>query len=141
MSDILNKYVSGKKARDDSEGTSSLTFRQMVAFRRRNGDSMAFSYPHLLRLRFNPSRAIVLYFSTHTVWLRGRNLEPLFQRLLSFGVTDIEEVSPRYDIPKEDSNEPVVTQIQIKPRAKRAKKPPAEDSSISPTIMGTTDDQ
>jgi hypothetical protein len=120
MSDILNKYLSPRATKDAARDVSPFTFRQMVVFRRKTGESVAFSYPHLLWLDFDPSRAIVLHFSTHTVTLRGRNLAPLFEKLLSYEAIEVNEVSPRYDVPTQKPDETVVTQIELKPRGKRS---------------------
>jgi hypothetical protein len=120
MSDILNKYLSPRATKDAARERGSFTFRQMVVFRRKTGESVAFSYPHLLWLDFDPSKAIVLHFSTHTVSLHGRNLAPLFEKLLSFEAIEVYEVSPRYDEPIEKPDETVVTQIDVKSRKKRS---------------------
>ena len=63
----------------------------MLEFRGNNGTAFALPYRQLESLAFDAVREIVLQFDEHRIEVTGRNLRPLFDRLLRQEVTFIGE--------------------------------------------------
>lgn len=78
----------------DSYSTISADRMQkvMVEFRFKNGNAVALAYSYLVKASFDPSAAILLDFSAHTVRLSGKNLAPVFAGLVSQRVAVVTEV-------------------------------------------------
>jgi len=71
-----------------AEAHSSL---RMLDLRGHDGTSFALPYARLSTVAFNPVDGITLEFGVHRVHIRGRNLRPLFNRLLTHQVTFVQE--------------------------------------------------
>ncbi len=67
-------------------------FEVMVTFRLKNGNFRALGYSYLIGLDFNPSKQLVMEFTSVTVTITGRNLTPLFKALAAHKVVWISEV-------------------------------------------------
>lgn len=80
-----------------------------------DGSRHAFPYAHLLRIRYDPSTGIELFFPAHTVTVRGRSLEPLYEDLIAQGVARVVAVGERYDIGDTiaESGRPAVSRIDV----------------------------
>jgi hypothetical protein len=63
----------------------------MLDLRGHNGTSFALPYSSLVAIGFDPSAGITLEFTSHKVFVRGRNLRPVYDRLLAHRVTFIQE--------------------------------------------------
>lgn len=71
-----------------AEAHSSL---RMLDLRGHDGTSFALPYARLSTVAFNPAGGITLEFGAHRVHIRGRNLGPLYNRLLAHQVTFVQE--------------------------------------------------
>ncbi len=71
-----------------AEAHSSL---RMLDLRGHDGTSFALPYARLSTVAFNPADGITLAFGVHRVHIRGRNLRPLYNRLLAHQVTFVQE--------------------------------------------------
>lgn len=67
------------------------------------GHCVAFLYSHMLWMNFDPSRGIILHFSTHTVKVTGRNLAALYAELLELRCRQIVVVSEEHDLGEADA--------------------------------------
>lgn len=83
----------------------------MLVLRLKTGDQKALMYAYLVEVDFNPSTGIRLRFVSHEVTIRGRNLEPLFTRLVEHRVGWIEAVD---DPTAVGDGAPVVAAIDIR---------------------------
>jgi hypothetical protein len=63
----------------------------MLDFRGHNGTSFALAYAQLHAVAHDPVQGVRLEFPHHTIRVRGRNLRPLYDRLLRHEVTFIQE--------------------------------------------------
>jgi hypothetical protein len=63
----------------------------MLDLRGHNGTSYALPYAALGAVGFDPSGGITLEFTHHKVNVRGRNLRPIYDRILEHRVTFIQE--------------------------------------------------
>jgi hypothetical protein len=77
-------------------------FEVMVTFRLKNGNFRAMGYSYLTGLAFDPSKQLVMEFTSVKVTITGRNLTPLFKALASHKVVSIWEVDPHSE-PTEDA--------------------------------------
>src|SRR4051812_36682474 len=68
-----------------------------------SGEEKAFPYSDLIWSDFNPSKGILLHFASHTVMVRGRNLEPLYRRVIQFSLAEIIEVSEEHAVHDDDT--------------------------------------
>lgn len=75
-------------------------------------DSVALPYAYLEMIQFNPSKALVLTFTTCEVRIIGRNLAELYAGLLTHSVFHIQEKNVRYerDVPE---HAPFISRIEI----------------------------
>jgi hypothetical protein len=80
-----------------------------------DGSRHAFPYAHLLRAHLDPSCCIELFFATHTVAIRGRSLESLYEELVAYAVPRVVAVGERYDAGegKQGAEQPVVHRIDV----------------------------
>ena len=63
----------------------------MVDFRGHNGTSFGLPYVQLRNIAFDPLEGISLDFLDHRIRIHGRNLRPLYTRLLGHQVTFVQE--------------------------------------------------
>ncbi len=77
-------------------------FEVMVTFRLKQGNFRALGYSYLVGLDFNPSKQLVMEFTSLKVTITGRNLTPLFKALAAHKVMWIWEVDPLAE-PTEDA--------------------------------------
>jgi hypothetical protein len=62
------------------------------------GHCVTFLYSHLQWMNFDPSKGIILHFSTHTVKVVGRNLSALYADLLELKCRHIVVVPEEHDL-------------------------------------------
>lgn len=77
-----------------------------------DGKRKAFNYEHLLWIDFSPGdvqELVQIHFSTHTVSVHGRRLEPLYEAILRREVLAVIARDERFDT--EEIQVPVVTRI------------------------------
>lgn len=79
------------------------------------GTRHAFPYAHLLRICYDPSTGIELFFATHTVTLRGRSLDPLYEELIAHAVPQVVAVGERHDVGAAhgSATQPIVNVIHV----------------------------
>ena len=77
-------------------------FEVMITFRLKDGNFRAMGYSYLIGLAFNPSKQLVMEFTSLKVTITGRNLAPLFKALAAHKVMWIWEVDPHSE-PTEDA--------------------------------------
>ena len=82
-----------------------------IDVRLRTGDAWAFPYSYMMALRLNADGEILVFFSSHRMTIRGRNLRPLYDLLLQRQVAWIHESSERYD--EGDESETFLRAIEI----------------------------
>lgn len=63
----------------------------MIDIRTLAGVRLALAYSYLTSIFFDPSGVIVLSFVSHNVRITGRNIEPLYNRLVTYSVRYIQE--------------------------------------------------
>lgn len=63
----------------------------MVEFRGHDGRSLAVPYSRLLSIDYRPDVGLFLEFPDHQISVRGRNLRPLYDALLSHRVSFVQE--------------------------------------------------
>lgn len=85
-----------------------------IDFISRQGNHQSFAYTHLYQTTFDPSNAIELYFTEHTVAIRGHRLHELYRRLLTHRVTFVCEADSASAQLQRD--QPVVVACVIAPR-------------------------
>jgi len=74
----------------------------LIDFEMLNGNRVALPYTSVLFVSLNPSQQIVILFATHTVRIKGVNLKPIYEALLSEAVGTLKEVSDRpHQFPKD----------------------------------------
>lgn len=87
----------------------------MLTLVRRSGDRLALNYAYLTSVAFNLSGEIVMDFADHRVTLRGTNLEPVFNAVVSHTATRLVE-SPSAMV---ESNSPVIRSLVIEEQTNR----------------------
>ena len=65
----------------------------MLVFKTKTGEQRALMYSYLVEINFNPSEGIELRFVSHKVLIGGRNLSPIFDRLVQHRVAWIQEIN------------------------------------------------
>ncbi len=80
--DVLEPYAVAR--RDDPAPA-------MLDFRGSNGTSFALPYQQLHAIAFDPVAGIRMEFQEHKIVVRGRNLRPVYDHLLSHRVTFLQE--------------------------------------------------
>jgi hypothetical protein len=116
----VEKPVPAQEADDDAaedylcysrlRGIRSVAF--MLEMRMVNGDSEGFDYGLLNRCRFDRSEGLTLYFAGGTVTIRGKNLRPLFEGILTHRVTWV-AIAAAPDVVSRDPEATVVTAIEV----------------------------
>ncbi len=84
----------------------------MLELRQAGGDSSGFDYGLLGRSTFDRSAGVTLYFAGGTVTIRGKQLRPLFEGILSHRVVWV-AVAPDPAAVARDPEATVVTAIEI----------------------------
>ena len=84
----------------------------MLEVRFADGNGEAFDYGLLGRVRFDPSDGLVLGFAAGTVTIRGKNLRPVFDGIVSHRVTWVGE-APHPETAARDPEASVVTKIEV----------------------------
>lgn len=69
----------------------------MIEFRLKDGTYRALAYTYLVEVSFCPKEGIVMLFVGHQVRIEGRNLLPVFKRLLRHEVNFVCEKDDFYD--------------------------------------------
>lgn len=116
---VLDKYNIGSKSADaeapEAEQRAFSILRGvgkhllMLELRRKTGDCVGLGYSYFAGMEFDASGVLVLYFTTHKVTVRGRNLRPVYEGLLDHSVGFLQEEDERYnDVPE---GETVITSI------------------------------
>lgn len=82
-----------------------------IDFELKGRNHVAMTYGHLLWANFNPSVGIILHFSTHTVTIKGRNLQPLYDGILLHEVPKVKVTPERFD--RGGNDEMSVAEIHI----------------------------
>ncbi|QJX01074.1 hypothetical protein [Frigoriglobus tundricola] len=91
-------------------GLRSVAF--MIELRSAAGDSDGFDYGLLARCTFDRSAGVTLYFPGATVTIRGKNLRPLFEGILTHRVLWV-AVPPSPETIARDPEATVVTAIEV----------------------------
>lgn len=103
---LLNSFVEGPV----SPETRRAPLYLLNLVRERN-EQIAFAYNQLLFSEYNPQVGIVLHFSTHTVYLRGYRLQPLYSEILKREVEEVQLTEETHQDAISDG--PVVTKIDM----------------------------
>jgi hypothetical protein len=82
------------------------------------GHHMAFLYGQLVWMNYDSKVGIILQFSSHTVKLFGRHLEPLYAELLELRTRQITVVEEQHDLDHDDR--PVVYRALVEANEKSA---------------------
>jgi hypothetical protein len=82
----------------------------MLNLRFHTGEEKAFPYSDLIWLDYNASKGILIHFASHTVAIWGKNLRPVYVRLVAFELAEIVEESEEHRV--EESERPVVDKIR-----------------------------
>ena len=84
----------------------------MLDVRTLQGVRLALPYSYLNSIFFDASGEIVLYFGSHNIRIEGRNLAPLYEKMLSHSVRYIRQENPALekDVP---GNETFISVIDI----------------------------
>ena len=69
----------------------------MIDIRTLKGVRLALAYSYLTSIFFDPSGIIELSFVSHNVRISGQNVEPLYNRLVSYSVRYIQEQNPEHE--------------------------------------------
>ena len=77
-------------------------------------DVWAFAYATLTWMTLDGRAELVMSFATHTVTIKGRNLDRLFERLAQFRVAVVEETDDAGD-GESSSDAAVVTGVEVEP--------------------------
>lgn len=92
-------------------GAAMRTLELDVRFK--TGDRWAFPYAYKTAIQFNLSGTITIYFSTHVVTIKGRNLASLYAGLIGHTVAEIQEQESEFDDSPE--GEAVVNALTVQP--------------------------
>jgi len=95
-------------------GTDECPYPPMVSFEQPDGGSEAFPYDALMSVRYDPSGAVKVRFTTDTVTLRGRNLLTIWGVLRS-GRARLLRVAAETDGVQLDQDEPHIDSITVTP--------------------------
>jgi hypothetical protein len=98
----------------EGDGGGSRPYVPMIEFVTVEQVHHAFPYAHLLRVRFDPSLGMRLYFSTHTVSICGRRLMPLYQAICAHTTNRVAAVGDRHEATSGNTHEPVVIGITVR---------------------------
>lgn len=108
--ELLRKHI--ERAASESQAThSGESWNPMLSLALKDGTFIGLGYGRLLWVNFNPDIGILVHFGTHTVRLKGRNLEPLYRELMLLRTKEIVVTEERYDLG--DGVGPVVTDLQV----------------------------
>ena len=77
----------------------------------RNGDHWGFPYSYKPAMHFDRSEGITIYYSSHKVTIKGRNLLPIYKALVAHNAREIREQDTEFDDLPERAT--VVTSIRI----------------------------
>lgn len=109
---LLSRLLDGDRPGDRERGEAAR--HRYIDITRKDQSHVALDYAHLLWVTFNLSGVIVLHFSTHTVTLKGRNLEALYISFLRHDVTALVAIDERNDMG--DGESPVVNFVHVMPK-------------------------
>ncbi|MCB9839010.1 MAG: hypothetical protein H6813_06695 [Phycisphaeraceae bacterium] len=125
--DILRKYAAPPRSngrsrhgdgdtRDDDRQPVAESYVAMLDLVLTGGNRVALPYTTLLKVEFNPSAGITLFFPMDTVEIKGRNLESLYRSLTQHRVPSIQAASARSgEWGGDDDQQAVVTSIRCTP--------------------------
>lgn len=77
----------------------------------RTGDRWAFPYSYKTAIKFDLSGTIMIYFTTHVVTIRGRNLKPLYEALITHTLICVREATDEFTENLEDNT--VVASLKV----------------------------
>ena len=101
---------------DDIEKYEVPSHTRALSFIDTSGNHYFLNYAYLVSGEYKPSdNAITLFFTSHSVTIKGANLEGLFNELIDNRIKQVKTVDKRYASALIDT-EPIVTDIQIKER-------------------------
>lgn len=86
-----------------SPGPRSDFWNPTLTIRFEDGPCVTFVYGQLIWMNFFPSKGIILHFSSHTVWLVGRNLAALYAELSDLRRREVVEVREEHDLGEADA--------------------------------------
>ena len=125
---ILDKII-GKDIDDDYDAfTPGIDYRAygasrkawgsepMIDFISFDGNRNSFAYSHLYRVAMNPSDAVVIEFTSHTVTITGSKLHDLYLELLRNRVTFVWEADRPTEKLQSSNQESLITKIRINDR-------------------------
>lgn len=95
-------------------GMDECPYPPMVSFEQLNGDCEAFPYDALMSVRYDPSGAVKVRFTTDTVTVRGRNLLTIWGVLRS-GRARLLRVGTQAERFMRDNAAPHIDSITITP--------------------------
>ncbi len=108
--ELLRKHI--ERAASESQAThSGESWNPMLSLALKDGTFVGLGYGRLLWVNFNPDIGILVHFGTHTVRIKGRQLEPLYRELMLLRTREIAAVDSRYDLG--DKQGPVVTELEV----------------------------
>jgi hypothetical protein len=117
--DKRNKDNSGKKDEQQKPEAGKEIERydtpgqvRNLCFVQPDGEKLFLNYAYMISGKFSPDGTITLFYTTHTVTLKGRNLEALHESLQAQVPKQIACVEKRYEATKGEV-ETVVTEIVI----------------------------
>jgi len=76
-----------------------------------NGDRRAFPYSYLMEVEYRKADGVLLKFASCAVLVKGRNLDAIYQGLVTQRVEYLREESPRHDLGPE--SDPFVSGIVV----------------------------
>lgn len=120
---FLDRYFAESARREAAGDRSTRRRRPEVAeayvatldFRLKDGTRVALPYATLLKSSFDPSKGITLEYSTDTVMISGRNLEPVYKAIAQHRLSALGESGERAVAFDQEYGEPVITAIRIEP--------------------------
>lgn len=84
----------------------------MVDLRLASGDRWSFPYSMLLWVQWSRLEGFVMRYSTHTVVVRGRNLEAIYDGLIEHRLEYLQAELPQHDLG--DEKQAFVSAIEVK---------------------------
>lgn len=91
----------------------SVAHAKSIGYRRTGAkaDWTVFPYTKLVWVHYQPSTGIIVHYSTHTVFIRGVRLFPLFTQIRDQLISEVVHDSMADE--DDDGESPVITRIQI----------------------------
>lgn len=95
--------VFGDGAGSPDPGRRSDSWNPTLTIQFEDGACTTFLYGQLIWMNFYPSQGVILHFSSHTVWVVGRNLVKLYAELEGLRLRRMVVVSVEHDLGEADT--------------------------------------